>query len=74
MPIRTKQWDDPREPDDGSVSSALVAERVRENGTDAEAATFEEIYDALDSVPGEGDVIMTMGAGDIYRTADQPTH
>lgn len=60
-----------REPDDGTVSSALVAERIRENGTEAEAATMEEIYEALSSEPGEGDVIMTMGAGDIYKIAEK---
>jgi UDP-N-acetylmuramate--alanine ligase len=62
-----------REPDDGTVSSALVAERIRENGTDAEAATFDEIYEALSTLPREGDVIMTMGAGDIYKIADKLT-
>ncbi|HEY0948491.1 MAG TPA: Mur ligase domain-containing protein [Candidatus Paceibacterota bacterium] len=62
-----------REPDDGTVSSALVAERIRENGVAAEAATFDEIYEALSTLPKEGDVIMTMGAGDIYKIADKLT-
>jgi len=59
-----------REVDDGSISSAILAERISENGTSARAATFTEIEQILKSDPGEGDVIMTMGAGDIYKVAD----
>ena len=59
-----------REIDDGSISSAMLAERVNTNGTHARAATFAEIEYALSTEPKEGDVIMTMGAGDIYKVAD----
>ena len=59
-----------REVDDGTVSSALLAERINRNGPPARAATFGEIEQELRSVPAVGDVVMTMGAGDIYKVAD----
>lgn len=59
-----------REIDDGTVSSELLAERIRENGTEAHAyASLEEVQHVLEKV-GEDAVIMTMGAGDIYKVAD----
>jgi UDP-N-acetylmuramate--alanine ligase len=60
-----------REIDDGSVSSAMLAERITENGTPAEALSFDEIEAAFNTYPKEGDIIMTMGAGDIYKVADK---
>ena len=59
-----------REIDDGTVSSELLAERIQAEGVHARALSFEEIEQALSTEPGEGDVIMTMGAGDIYKVAD----
>ncbi len=60
-----------REVDDGSVSSALLAERITKEGTPAEALTFEEIQHAFATYPTEGDTVATMGAGDIYKVADK---
>lgn len=59
-----------REVDDGSVSSELLATRIQAEGTNARALSFEEIEAVLRSEPKEGDVIMTMGAGDIYKVAN----
>lgn len=59
-----------REIDDGTVSSELLAARIRAEGVDARAATFAEIERVLADEPAAGDVIMTMGAGDIYKVAD----
>jgi UDP-N-acetylmuramate--alanine ligase len=60
-----------READDGSVSSELLADRIQKEGTTARAfATLDEVEAALRESGKEGDVIMTMGAGDIYRVAD----
>jgi len=59
-----------REVDDGSVSNAILAKHISENGVSVRAATFEEIERILNSEPTSGDVIMTMGAGDIYKVAD----
>jgi UDP-N-acetylmuramate--alanine ligase len=60
-----------REIDDGSISSAMLAAEISKNGTPAEALTFDEIQTAFETYPKEGDVIMTMGAGDIYKVADK---
>jgi len=59
-----------RETNDGSISSKMLAERIRANGVDAAAL---DSFDAIESALGEAgpnDVIMTMGAGDIYKVAD----
>lgn len=59
-----------REVDDGSISSEILAARIRATGTEATALdSFDAIEQALGTV-GEGDTIMTMGAGDIYKVAD----
>ncbi|MES2931100.1 MAG: Mur ligase domain-containing protein [Patescibacteria group bacterium] len=60
-----------REIDDGTVSSAILAARIRESGVSADAMSLEEIHDVLESEPGDQDLIMTMGAGNIYKIADQ---
>jgi UDP-N-acetylmuramate--alanine ligase len=58
-----------REVDDGSISSEILAERIRATGVDATALPFEDIGRELKIVE-EGDTIITMGAGDIYKVAD----
>jgi len=60
-----------REVDDGTISSAILAGKIQENGTDAKAGTFTEIRKFFETEPAEGDIVMTMGAGDIYKVADQ---
>lgn len=59
-----------REVDDGRVSSEKLAAAIAANGTPARAASFAEIEAAFESEPKEGDAVMTMGAGDIYKVAD----
>ncbi|MDB5189459.1 MAG: UDP-N-acetylmuramate--L-alanine ligase, partial [Parcubacteria group bacterium] len=61
-----------RELDDGSVSSALLAESITANGTLSEALDFAEIENRFKEA-GKGDVLVTMGAGDIYKVADAVT-
>ena len=59
-----------REVDDGSISSEILAERIRATGTEATALdSFDAIEHALGEA-GPDDVIMTMGAGDIYKVSD----
>ncbi|MFA6503270.1 MAG: Mur ligase domain-containing protein [Candidatus Paceibacterota bacterium] len=59
-----------REVDDGSISSEMLAERIRATGTEATALdSFGAIEHALAEVAAD-DTIMTMGAGDIYKVAD----
>ena len=43
---------------------------IRENGTDSFKLTFEEIEDYILANVEEGDLVMTMGAGDVYRIGD----
>jgi UDP-N-acetylmuramate--alanine ligase len=58
-----------REVDDGTISSEILAERIRATGVDAAALDFEGIEKALREV-ANGSTIMTMGAGDIYKIAE----
>ncbi len=62
-----------REVDDGTISNEILAEHVRSEGGKARALSFKDIEDVLNTEPQEGDVIMTMGAGDIYKIADALT-
>jgi len=56
-----------REKDDGSVSSEILAEKI---GDKARAiSSFEEIASYLESLDS-GHLIITMGAGDIYKVAE----
>lgn len=59
-----------REKDDGTISSEMLARAIAASGVTAHAATFEEIQKTLTEEPGAGDIIITMGAGDIYKVAD----
>jgi UDP-N-acetylmuramate--alanine ligase len=58
-----------REVDDGTISSEILAGEIAKTGTKAEAHSFEEIEEKLAGAV-EGDVVVTMGAGDIYKIAD----
>lgn len=58
-----------REVDDGSISNEILAERIRATGTGASALDFDGIEKALGEAQ-EGDTVITMGAGDIYKVAD----
>ncbi len=58
-----------REVDDGRVSSEKLAEAITKNGVEAAAASFAEIETLLSDAK-EGDVIITMGAGDIYKVSN----
>jgi UDP-N-acetylmuramate--alanine ligase len=60
-----------REVDDGSMSSEILTGSIQENGVNASAASFKEIQAFLETEPAAGDVVMIMGAGDIYTIADQ---
>ncbi len=59
-----------REIDDGTISSEILAERIRGEGVSARALSFSEIEEALRREAQPGDTIMTMGAGDIYKLAN----
>ncbi|HEX8994057.1 MAG TPA: UDP-N-acetylmuramate--L-alanine ligase [Candidatus Paceibacterota bacterium] len=60
-----------REAHDPTVSSETLAEKIREDGTQAQA--FESLgamEKYLLDTAGEGDIIITMGAGDIYKVGE----
>ncbi|MDB5190406.1 MAG: UDP-N-acetylmuramate--L-alanine ligase [Parcubacteria group bacterium] len=60
-----------REDDDGTVSSELLAARILEEGTSARAASsLEDVETFVRGMARPGDIIVTMGAGDIYKVAD----
>ncbi len=53
------------------ITSDAVAEEIRKVNSSVESMkTFSEIEEALRNSTGEGDVIITMGAGDVYKVAD----
>ncbi|MBL8880983.1 MAG: UDP-N-acetylmuramate--L-alanine ligase [Phycisphaerales bacterium] len=59
------------EEDRRAVSAQAVAERIRGNGRSARhIADFENIVDFLASEARPGDVVLTMGAGNIGKIAD----
>ena len=60
-----------REVDDGTVSSEMLAARIRDTGVHARSVSSLDEIEALLSKAHAGDVIMTMGAGDIYKVAEQ---
>ncbi len=60
-----------REAHDPVISHRVLAEKIREHGGEAAAFdTFEEICDVLDR-ENKDTLIITMGAGDIYKVAEQ---
>ncbi|TSC87166.1 MAG: Uncharacterized protein G01um10148_271 [Parcubacteria group bacterium Gr01-1014_8] len=60
-----------REAHDGSISSDVLAEEIRMRKGNARALqSFEAIRQALSLEPGNT-VIITMGAGDIYKVSEQ---
>jgi UDP-N-acetylmuramate--alanine ligase len=60
-----------REVDDGSVSSELLASRIREEGVSARATnSLQEVEQVVRDIIRPGDTVITMGAGDIYKVAD----
>lgn len=60
-----------REVDDGTVSSETLAEVVREHGIKVEyAATFAEMVQKIEGVAQSGDLVVTMGAGELFKVAE----
>ena len=60
-----------REKDDGSVSSKMLADKIRENFTNCYyIGSFDEISNRIKSIATENDTIIVMGAGDIVKLTD----
>ncbi len=61
-----------REKKDKSINSGILAEKMRKNKKPALALeNFEEIVDYLIANTGKNDIIITMGAGDIYKVGEK---
>src|SRR3989344_5342160 len=58
--------------DESDVNSWLLAEKIKANNEDAiPMYTFNEIKEYLIAHTDENNVVFTMGAGDIYKVAEQ---
>lgn len=61
-----------REKDTGIVSSKMLCDAVCKNGVDAQyIKSFDEIVNYLNKELSEGDVLITMGAGDVYKIGEE---
>ncbi len=61
-----------REPDNLGISSRDIAERIEENGTKVSYfPTFDEIETFILENCSGGDLLITMGAGDIVKVGDR---
>lgn len=59
-----------REIDDGTVSSQMLADEIVKNGTEATAkADFAGVEEYIRNNSDKDTVVVTMGAGDIYKVA-----
>jgi len=60
-----------RESFDPSISSSILADEIKKNGGNAVAIDdFKDIENFLFEKTKKGDIIITMGAGDIYKVAE----
>lgn len=60
-----------REKDPGDIHSSMLAEKIRQQGSNAiYMGDFQAIANHLDENASSGDLILTMGAGDIVRCGE----
>ncbi len=60
-----------REKPDPEVSSRLLSEKIQAAGTDVDlVADMDEAVELLKKTVSEDTLILTQGAGDIYKVAD----
>lgn len=60
-----------RETDDGSISAAMLAERVAQAGKSARyVGNFEAIRTYLEEHCKSGDLLLTIGAGDVFKIGE----
>lgn len=60
-----------REQDTGIVSSTMLGDKIRERGlTCSNFHNFDEIVSYLDKRLEDGDVFLTVGAGDVYKIGE----
>lgn len=60
-----------REQDTGEINSGILADRICSNGKDAKyLKSFDAIVKHLEENVKPGDLVITMGAGDIYKVGE----
>ncbi len=60
-----------REKDNGEIHSKHLVDLLKEKNVDAmHFESFEEIKDYVDKNANEGDLVLTMGAGDVYTIGE----
>jgi UDP-N-acetylmuramate--alanine ligase len=60
-----------REKEDLSINSQMLVDKINKSGTKAFfVKDFSEAQEVLNEISQNGDVIMTMGAGDVYKIAE----
>jgi UDP-N-acetylmuramate--alanine ligase len=60
------------EADRREVNAEILAERIRGHGTDAQyIGRFDAVCDYLEQHVHSGDLVVTMGAGDVWKVADE---
>lgn len=60
-----------REKDNGEVNSAMLRDAIASNGVDClYFDSFEKILDFLKGELKDGDLLITMGAGDVYKIGE----
>ena len=52
-----------------NVSPALIVNRLKEQGVEARAANLESATDYLEGSLAQNDLVITLGAGDVWRVA-----
>lgn len=60
-----------REKDTGEISSQILCEKVRQENVNAKyISSFSDIADYIRKNASTGDLVITMGAGDVYKIGD----
>ena len=60
-----------RETDDGTINAAQLANRIAKTGKSAHyVGNFDEILTYLQNHGKEGDLLLTVGAGDVYKIGE----
>lgn len=60
-----------REVDDGSIKSQDLVDLIKAKGKEAiYASNFSEVQKILQEKTGQGDMVVTMGAGDIFKVGE----
>lgn len=61
-----------READDGTISAAMLAERIAKEGRNARyVGDFAAIRQYLETHCQTGDLLLTVGAGDVYKIGEE---